>query len=60
MAEVAGTTSHTREELEADAWASTLASIQVVVENAGRACLISLLVSDDSAGVDPTGEPRLK
>ena len=60
MRPIALTTSHSKEELAADAWASTLASIQVVVENAGGACLISLLVTVDGVGVDPAGEPRLK
>jgi sugar-phosphatase len=56
------TTTHSRGELQADAWASSLAGIQLegIVQGPTGTRLIRLLVPQDGDGLDLAGEARLK
>jgi mannitol-1-/sugar-/sorbitol-6-phosphatase len=62
MRVIALTTTHPLEELEADAWATSLADIQVGSVDPGSAGtrLIQLLVAQDGDGLDLAGEARVK
>ena len=61
MPVIALTTTHAREELQADAWAASLAGIRLtIVENPSGTGPIQLLVAGDGRGLDLLGEAGLK